>query len=106
MDAGCSVAGCGPAFAYSFLEALADGAVACGLPREKALKYAAGVLAGAGGMVLATGKDPEDLRCAVCSPGGSTIEGVKVLQEKDLHSTVTECVAASFRRNRELGRKE
>ena len=106
IDAGCSVAGCGPAFAYLFLEALADGAVACGLPREKALQYAAGMLVGAGEMVLATGTHPGVLKDAVCSPGGSTIAGVKVLEEQGFRGAVMDCVAASFRRNRELATGE
>ncbi len=105
MDGATSVAGCGPAFAYAFIDALARGGIACGLPEEKALAYAAATVAGAAGMVKATGETPQALINAVCSPGGSTIEGVKVLQQQGLEETVKACVAASYQRNRELGKK-
>ena len=104
IDAACSLSGCGPAFVYLFIEALADGAVACGVPRDKALEYAAATAAGAAEMVLATGKHPGVLKDAVCSPGGSTIEGVKALEEHGFRGAVMDCVAAAFKRNKELGK--
>ena len=103
MDAACSVCGCGPAFAYLFLEAMAAGGVALGIAPEDALRYAAATISGAAEMAAATGEDPMALCRAVCSPGGSTIEGVKVLQERQLREIITDCIAASYRRNRELG---
>lgn len=105
IDGACSVSGCGPAFAYLFIEALTEGAVACGVPRDKALAYAAETLAGAAEMVKATGKDPIALKDAVCSPNGSTLEGVKVLEDRNFRGIVMDCVAASYRRNQELGKK-
>ena len=105
IDGACSVSGCGPAFAYLFIEALTEGAVACGVPRDKALAYAAETLAGAAEMVKATGKDPIALKDAVCSPNGSTLEGVKVLEDRNFRGIVKDCVAASYRRNQELGKK-
>ncbi len=105
IDGACSLSGCGPAFAYLFLDALAEGAVACGVPRDKALSYAAATLEGAAKMVKTTGKSPEELKNAVCSPKGSTLEGVKVLEDRDLRGIVMDCVAASYRRNKELGKK-
>ena len=104
MDAGCSVSGCGPAFVYQFIEALADGGVACGLPRDKAQRYAAQTLLGAASMVLSTGQHPGQLKDAVCSPGGSTIAGVLAAEEAGLRAAVSGAVTAAFRRNRELGK--
>ena len=104
IDGACTVSGCGPAYAYMFLNALAEGAVACGVPREKALRYAAATMEGAAQMFLATGQHPDALRDAVCSPGGSTIEGVKVLQQQGFHDAVTAALAAAYKRNLELGK--
>ena len=103
IDAACCVSGCGPAYVYMFLEAMADGAVACGLPRAKALEYAANTLAGAAQMYLSSGTHPGELKDAVCSPGGSTIAGVKVLEEKGFRGTVIDCIHAAYKRNKELG---
>ena len=103
MDAGSALSGSGPAYTYLFIEALADGAVACGIPRAKAMEYAALTLIGSAEMVLASGKHPGELKDAVCSPGGSTIAGLRVLEEKAFRSAAMECVCAAYRRNKELG---
>ena len=102
--AGSAVAGCGPAFAYLFMEALADGAVECGLPRAKALEYAAQTLAGAAGLVLESGQHPGALKDAVCSPGGSTIAGVHALENGAFRATAINAVAAAYEKTRALGK--
>ena len=104
IDAACAVSGCGPAFVYMFIEAMADGAVACGLPREKALAYAAATLSGAGEMALITKQPPQTLKDAVCSPGGSTIAGVRALEERGFRGTVIDAIIAAYKRNIELGK--
>lgn len=106
MDAGSAVTGCGPAFAYLFMEALADGGVACGLPRAKAQEYAAQMLLGSAEMLLKSGEHPGVLKDAVCSPGGSTIQGVRALENGRFRGTVLEAVDAAFRKTKELGKKE
>ena len=104
IDAGCSLSGCGPAFMYMMIEALADGAVACGLPRDKAIKYAAATMSGAAETVLESGKHPGELKDAVCSPGGSTIVGVKALEDKGLRAAAMSAVIESYKKNIELGK--
>ena len=103
IDAGCAITGCGPAFAYMFIEALADGGVKCGLPRAKAIRYAAQMLAGSAEMVLQSGKHPEQLKDEVCSPGGSTIAGVDALEQHGFRGSCIAAVDAAFEKTRQLG---
>ena len=103
MDAGSALSGCGPAFAAMFMEALADGAVACGLPRDKALTLAAQTLRGTAQLLLETGKHPAVLKDEVCSPGGSTIQGVNALEEGGLRATAIAAIQAAYTRTKELG---
>ena len=104
IDAASALSGSGPAYMYVFLEALADGAVACGIPRAKAYEYAAMTMAGAAQLYLQTKQHPGALKDAVCSPGGSTIAGLKVLEEGAFRASVMNCVAATCQRNQELGK--
>lgn len=105
IDAATAVTGCGPAFMYMFIEAMADAGVACGLPRAKAQQYAAATMAGAAEMVLKTGQHPGVLKDAVCSPGGSTIVGVRTLEEHGFRGAVMDCVDNAYIRSKELGKK-
>ena len=104
IDAASCVSGCGPAWAYQFVEALADGGVACGLPRAKAQEYAAQMLLGSARLVLESGQHPGVLKDAVCSPGGSTIQGVRTLEEQGFRGAVMDAVIAAFDKTRDLGK--
>lgn len=96
IDAASALSGCGPAFVYMFLEALADGGVRCGLPRDKATLYAAQTLLGAATTLLESGKHPEALKDAVCSPGGTTIEGVRALENGGMRAAAMNAVIAAY----------
>lgn len=104
IDAACALHGSGPAYAFLFLEALADGGVLCGLSRDAALRFAAQTLKGSAEMVLQTGRHPGELKDAVTSPGGTTIEAVRVLEDGAFRGTVVEAVRAAYRRALEMGK--
>ena len=104
LDAASALSGSGPAYAYVLLEALADGAVACGLPRAKAMDYAAATLAGAAEMYLSSHTHPGALKDAVCSPGGSTIAGLRVLEQRGFRGAAMDCIATAYQKNKELGK--
>ena len=98
MNAVTALSGSGPAFCFLFLEALADGAVRAGLPRTLALELAAATLKGSAAMVLETGRHPGALKDMVASPGGTTIEGIAVLEARDFRSAAMEAVWAAFQK--------
>ena len=104
IDAASALSGSGPAYLYILIEALADGAVACGIPRAKAREYAAATMVGAGEMYLATHTHPGALKDAVCSPKGSTIQGLRVLEQRGFRSAATDCVIATYEKNKELAK--
>ena len=96
MDAGSAVAGCGGAFVSLFLEALADGAVTCGLPRDKARRYAAQMVLGTAQLALQSDQHTAAMKDAVCSPGGTTIAGVRALERGGFRSAAMEAVIAAY----------
>lgn len=103
IDAACAVSGCGPAFVYMFAQALADGAVECGLPRAKAARYAAQTLIGSAKLILESEKHPEQLKDEVCSPGGTTIAGVHALEKDGFRGAVMDAVKAAFDKTKGIG---
>ena len=102
LDAGSAVSGCGPAFVYLFLDALANGGVSCGLPYPQALALAAQTMIGAAEMALASGKHPGKLQSEVCSPGGTTIAGVRALEQRGARAAAMDAVIAAYERTCEL----
>ena len=104
IDAGSAVSGSGPAFAAMFMEAMADGGVICGLPRATALEYAARTLIGTAELMLQTGDHPGKMKDAVCSPGGSTLQGVRALEKGGFRSAITEAIVATWEKNKEFSK--
>jgi len=102
IDAATAVSGCGPAFACLFIEAMADGAVKCGVPRKKALEYAVQTLRGTAALLEETGKHPAVVKDEVTSPAGSTIEGVQKLEDGGLRAAVMNAVVAAYEKNVKL----
>lgn len=95
MNAGMAISGCGPAFVDLFVEALSDAGVASGLSRKEATVLAAQMVLGSAKLILESGRHPGELKDAVCSPGGTTIQGVRKLEEKGFRSAVIEAVIAA-----------
>lgn len=104
MDCVTAVSGSGPAFVFMFIEAMADAAVRCGMPRSQAYTYAAQTVYGSAGMVLETGKHPAVLKDMVCSPAGTTIEGVAALEKDGLRDAVIDAVTAAYNKSVSLGK--
>lgn len=102
IDAASALSGCGPAFVYLFAEALADGAVECGLPRDKAMLYASQTMLGAASLLLESGKHPGELKDAVCSPGGTTIAGVHALEAGAFRASAMNAVTAAYEKTLKL----
>ena len=104
VDAATSVSSCSPAFVFMFIEAMADAGVALGIPRDQAMRLASKAVEGSAAMVYKTGKHPGALKDAVCSPGGSTIVGVKALEECGMRNAVIQAVERSAQKNMSLGK--
>ena len=105
MDAVVGVSGSSPAYVYMFIEAMADAAVADGMPRAQAYKFAAQSVLGAAKMVLETGKHPGELKDAVCSPGGTTIEAVAALEHGGFRDTVISAQRACSKKSYDMSQK-
>jgi len=104
MDAVTGVSGSGPAYVYMFIEAMADAGVKAGFSRELAYRFAAQTVVGAGKMVLNSGKHPGELKDAVCSPRGTTIEAVSCLEHGGFRAAVMDAVDASVKKAQEIAK--
>ena len=104
IDAGSAISGCGPAFVCLLIEAMIDAGVRTGLPHDTARLLALQTFVGTAKLTRETGRDPAALRAAVCSPAGSTIEGVVALEDLGARSAVLAAVDAAFERTKELGK--
>lgn len=104
IDPATPVFSCSHAYVYMFIEALADGGVMSGLPRDKAQMFAAQAVLGAAAMVLESGRHPGELKDAVCSPSGSTIVGVEELERGAFRGTVSSAVYEAYKKTTKLGK--
>ena len=102
MDVVVGVSGSSPAYVFMFIEAMADEAVAAGMSRKQAYEFAAQSVLGSARMVLETGKHPGELKDMVCSPGGTTIQAVKVLEEKGMRAAVMDAMDACIEKSRSM----
>jgi pyrroline-5-carboxylate reductase len=105
MDAVTGIAGSSPAFLYMVIDAMADAGVLNGLSRDQAIKLAAQSMLGSAKMVLETGKHPDQLKDEVCSPGGTTIVGVKILEDLGMRSAMSNAVDGTIARSREMSQE-
>ncbi len=102
IDAATAVSGSGPAFVYLFIQAMADGGNLCGLPRDVSLKLAEQTVLGAAKLAIESGKHPEELKDDVCSPGGTTIEGVRAMEEGGVRAAMINAVKSAYEKAKKL----
>jgi pyrroline-5-carboxylate reductase len=102
MDVVVGVSGSSPAYVFMFIEAMGDEAVAAGMPRKQAYEFAAQSVLGSAKLVLETGKHPGELKDMVCSPGGTTIQAVKVLEEKGMRAAVMDAMEACIEKSKNM----
>jgi pyrroline-5-carboxylate reductase len=102
MDVVGAVSGSSPAYVFMFIEAMADAAVAAGMPRAQAYGFAAQAVYGSAKLVLESGSHPGELKDMVCSPGGTTIEGVRVLEEKGMRGAVMDALLACVEKSKRI----
>ncbi len=105
MDAVTGLSGSGPAYGFLIIDAMSDGGVAAGLPRKTATMLAAQTILGAAKMVLESGKHPDELRDQVTSPAGTTIAGVRVMEEKGVRGAMIDAVLAAYEASASMGKK-
>jgi len=105
MDAVTGLSGSGPAYVFTFIQALADGGVKLGIPRDKAVMLAAQTVLGSAKYVLESGEDPSTLRGRVTSPGGTTIEGIHVLERSGFSGIVMDAVEKAAQKSQKLGER-
>ncbi len=105
MDAVTAVSGSSPAYVFMMIEAMADAAVIGGMPRSQAYTFAAQAVMGSAKMVLETGKHPGELKDMVCSPAGTTIDAVAVLEKEGLRSSIIDAMISCMNKSKELGKK-
>ena len=105
MDVVVGVSGSSPAYVFMFIEAMADAAVAGGMPRQQAYEFAAQAVLGSAKLVLETGLHPGQLKDMVCSPGGTTIQAVKVLEEKGFRAAVMDATEACIEKSKEMSKR-
>lgn len=104
IDAVTGLSGSSPAFMFMVVDALADAGAQLGLPKDLSLKLASQTMLGSAKTVMETGRSPEELKQSVCSPGGTTIEGVKVLDDANIHDIFVKAVKASAEKSKKMGR--
>lgn len=102
IEAVIGASGSAPAYVFLFIEAIADAAVIAGMPRPQAYKFASQAVMGSAKMVLETGKHPGELKDMVCSPGGTTIEAVKVLEEEGFRASVIKAICACIEKSKKM----
>lgn len=102
IDAASTISGCAPAYTDMYVDALVCGVEQLGIDRQLAIKLGAQMLIGTGKLMLESGKDPDTLKKEVCSPGGSTIEGIKVMEDNNLKKIMIDAVKASYEKNKKL----
>ena len=102
MDAVSAVSGCSPAYVFMFIEAMADAAVAQGMPRKQAYQFAAQAVLGSAKLLLETGMHPGELKDMVCSPAGTTIEGVRILEKNGFRRAVFEALQGAADKGKKM----
>lgn len=102
IDAASTISGCAPAYTFMFADALISGVEKLGIEKQLAIKLAGQMLIGSGKMILETGEDPNKLKEDVCSPGGSTIEGIKIMENNNLKQIMEDALKASYEKNKKL----